>query len=64
MRDRRKLKAAGQAETLEPEDLDGETARLADAILALDDRFASGGIEPQAYQQQRSELKEKLAGRL
>jgi len=64
VRDRRKLKAAGQAGTLEPGDLDDETARLADAILALDDRFASGGIEPEAYRQQRLELKEKLAGRL
>ena len=64
VRDRRKLKAAGQAEILEPGDLDDETARLADAILALDDLFASGGIEPEAYRQQRLELKEKLAGRL
>ena len=64
VRDRRKIKAAGQAEMLEPGDLDDETARLADAILALDDRFASGDIDREAYQQQRLELKEKLAGRL
>ncbi|HEY5156951.1 MAG TPA: hypothetical protein VII93_03180, partial [Anaerolineales bacterium] len=64
VRDRRKIKAAGQAEMLEPGDLDDETTRLADAILALDDRFASGDIDREAYQQQRLELKEKLAGRL
>jgi uncharacterized membrane protein len=49
---------------IKPETMDDETARLADAILALDDRFADGKVDRQTYQQQRAELKEKLKSRL
>ena len=64
LRGRRKALAMGQAEAIDPEAIDDETARLADTILALDDRFAAGKIDQNAYQQQRAELKEKLKERL
>ena len=64
LRGRRKALATGQAEAIDPEAIDDETARLADTILALDDRFAAGKIDQNAYQQQRAELKEKLKERL
>ena len=56
--------ATGQAETIGLETMDDETARLADAILALDDRFAAGKIDPETYAQQRAELKKELKGLL
>ena len=63
-RDRRKTRKAMPAETIQPGTMDDETTRLADAILALDDRFAGGQISQADYQQQRAELKEKLKSRL
>jgi len=63
-RDRRKASKTTPAETIQPGTMDDETARLADAVLALDDRFASGEISQAAYQQQRAELKDKLKSRL
>jgi len=63
-RDRRKARKTKPAETIQPGRLDDETTRLADAILALDDRFAGGEISQVAYQQQRAELKDKLKSRL
>jgi hypothetical protein len=64
LRDRRRAKVTEQGETIKPETIDDETARLADAILALDDRFADGKVDRETYQQQRAELKEKLKSRL
>jgi hypothetical protein len=63
-RDRSKARKTKQVETIHPGSMDEETARLADAILALDDRFAGGTINQADYQQQRAELKEKLKSRL
>ena len=59
-RDRRKAMVAGPSETIQPGSPDDETTRLADAILALDDRFAAGKIDQAAYRQQRAQLKEQL----
>ena len=59
-RDRRKARKTKPAETIQPGRLDDETTRLADAILALDDRFAAGKIDQAAYRQQRAQLKEQL----
>ena len=56
-RDRRKVQPA---ETVQPGTPEGTTARLADAILALDERFAAGQIDQAAYQKQRAALKEQL----
>jgi hypothetical protein len=64
VRDSRKARKTQPAEMIEAETMDDETARLADAILALDDRFASGQISRETYQQRREELKEELKGRL
>ncbi|MGD0751164.1 MAG: hypothetical protein ABSA23_07115 [Anaerolineales bacterium] len=64
LRDRRRARVTVQGEMIKPETMDDETARLADAILALDDRFADGKVDRQTYQQQRAELKEKLKSRL
>jgi hypothetical protein len=64
LRDRRRARVAEQGETIKPETMDDETARLADTILALDDRFADGKVDRETYQQQRAELKEKLKSRL
>lgn len=37
---------------------------IADAILALDDQYQAGGIARDAYEQRRSELKDRLRNRL
>ena len=64
LRGRRKVRATEPDGTIEAGSMDEETARLADAILALDDRFAAGKINRETYELQRAELKEKLKGRL
>jgi hypothetical protein len=64
LRDRRNSLAAVPDEPFEAAGPEDEAVRLADAILALDDRFAAGKINPDDYKQKRAELKEKLKGRL
>jgi hypothetical protein len=64
LRERRKVRKIEPVGMIEPESKDNETARLADAILDLDDSFANGTIDREMYDQQRAALKEKLKSRL